>query len=99
MPEISFATVYNCLSVLVQCGLVRQVILDRSPARFCPNMKDHYHFYCEECGQVIDIEAPPSGSIADLQLPEGFRVAHYELSLRGSCPQCSAIERHDNHHK
>src|SRR5690242_17558407 len=36
MPEISFATVYNCLSVLVQCGLVRQVTLDRSPTRFCP---------------------------------------------------------------
>ncbi|MBM3877479.1 MAG: transcriptional repressor, partial [Verrucomicrobia bacterium] len=25
MPEISMATVYNCLDALVQCGMVRQV--------------------------------------------------------------------------
>jgi Fur family transcriptional regulator, peroxide stress response regulator len=27
MPEISMATVYNCLEALVKCGLVRQVML------------------------------------------------------------------------
>ncbi len=48
MPEISFATVYNCLSVLVRCGLLRQVTLDRSPTRFCPNMREHCHFFCEQ---------------------------------------------------
>src|SRR5688572_14035375 len=52
MPEISFATVYNCLSVLVECGLVRQVTLERSPARFCPNMREHCHFFCEQCEEV-----------------------------------------------
>src|ERR1043165_3923304 len=41
-PEISFATVYNCLSVLVECGLVRQVILDRAPVRFCPNRSEEH---------------------------------------------------------
>src|SRR6185436_20270615 len=51
-PEISFATVYNCLSVLVQCGLVKQVTLDRTPTRFCPNMREHCHFFCDVCGQV-----------------------------------------------
>ena len=29
MPEISHATVYNCLDALVQCGLVRLVQLER----------------------------------------------------------------------
>src|SRR4029077_19776719 len=43
-PEISMATVYNCLDALVKCGLVRQVSLERGAARFCPNMREHCHF-------------------------------------------------------
>ena len=91
MPEISFATVYNCLSVLVQCGLVRQVVLDRSPARFCPNMRDHCHFLCEVCGQVSDIDLHP-GAEPPLPLPSGFQLHHYDLALRGLCPVCSGTK-------
>ena len=40
MPDISMATVYNCLDALVQCGLVKQVTLDRGATRFCPNMQE-----------------------------------------------------------
>jgi len=89
MPEISFATVYNCLSVLVECGLVRQVTLDRAPARFCPNMKEHSHFFCERCGQVTDVQAPGPDALRQLGLPEGARVTHYDLALRGLCPACA----------
>src|SRR5262245_4681508 len=49
MPEISMATVYNCLDALVRSGLARQVTMDRGAARFCPNMQEHCHFYCDQC--------------------------------------------------
>jgi len=87
MPEISFATVYNCLDVLVRCGLVRQVTLERSPARFCPNMREHCHFYCEECGQVTDIDLPRRETVLPA-VPSGFEVEHLDVSLRGRCPKC-----------
>ena len=45
------ATVYNCLDALVKCGLARQVTLERGAARFCPNMREHGHFYCDSCAQ------------------------------------------------
>jgi len=48
MPDISHATVYNCLDALVQCGLVRQVQLERGATRYCPNMEEHCHYYCDE---------------------------------------------------
>src|ERR671922_2290340 len=56
MPEISIATVYNCLDALVKCGLVKQVNVDRGATRFCPNMHEHCHFHCEDCGGVYDID-------------------------------------------
>ena len=49
MPEISHATVYNSLDALVKCGLVRQVQLERGATRFCPNMEEHCHYYCDKC--------------------------------------------------
>ena len=58
MPEISMATVYNCLDALVKCGLVRQVQLDRGATRFCPNMHEHCHFFCDSCDTVFDVDLP-----------------------------------------
>ena len=55
MPEISHATVYNTLDALVKCGLARQVQLERGATRFCPNMDEHCHYYCDECGDVFDV--------------------------------------------
>ncbi len=47
MPNISLATVYNCLETLTECGLVRHVNLDRAPSRYCPNLEPHGHFFCD----------------------------------------------------
>src|SRR5678815_1601794 len=59
MPEISMATVYNCLDALVNCGLVRQVNQDRSATRYCSNLRKHHHFHCDECGRAYDIDPVP----------------------------------------
>ena len=63
MPTISLATVYNCLEALVETGLVKQVNLDRAPTRYCANLVEHSHFFCEECGAVHDIEIPWNGLV------------------------------------
>jgi len=94
MPTISLATVYNSLEKLVECGLVRQVNRDRESTRFCPNLKEHGHFYCRECGSVHDIDLPstrPSG--LGLSLPPGFKVDHLDLNLLGTCPECGAKQQ------
>jgi Fur family peroxide stress response transcriptional regulator len=64
MPDISHATVYNCLDALVQCGLVRLVQLERGATRYCPNMEEHCHYYCDECGAVFDVALPEGDSRA-----------------------------------
>jgi len=90
MPEISMATVYNCLTALVECGLARQVSLERGAARFCPNMHEHCHFYCEGCEQVFDIDLPAD---AGMTLPKGFTAKRYDLAIHGHCPACSLAKQ------
>ena len=89
MPEISMATVYNCLDTLAKCGLVRQVNVERAATRFCPNMEDHCHFYCDECGGVFDIKSANQSRRFQVALPPGFKASHYETSIRGVCAECS----------
>ncbi len=85
MPEISMATVYNTLDALVKCGLVKQVNVDRAATRYCCNMNDHCHFYCEECGGVHDIQM--SGEIRDfpLRMPRDLSARQVDVSIRGAC--------------
>ena len=93
MPTISLATVYNCLETLTQCGLVRQVNLDRGPSRFCPNTHQHGHFVCTVCGGVHDVELPDVAELSRLwKLPDDYVVSHHEFSLRGLCPRCAASD-------
>ncbi len=87
MPEISMATVYNCLDALVSCGLVRQLTLERGAARFCPNMREHGHFYCDKCGAVVDVPLPPS---AGVELPRGFSAQRFEVTIHGRCAACAS---------
>ncbi len=89
MPEISHATVYNCLDALVDCGLVRQVQLDRGATRFCPNMREHCHFYCDACDTVYDVDLPADPQ-PGVTLPKGFKAERYELAIHGTCPDCAA---------
>jgi len=88
MPEISHATVYNCLDALVKSGLIRQVSLDRGATRFCPNMHEHCHFYCDECNAVFDVDMPAKAHEA-VALPKGFRADKFDIAIHGVCADCA----------
>ena len=91
MPSISLATVYNCLETLVDCGLAKQVNVEREATRYCPNLEEHGHFICDSCGAVSDIPTAKQGSLsAFLTVPPKFTVTNTEITLRGTCPACKS---------
>ena len=88
MPDISMATVYNCLDTLVKAGLVREVILGRAAMRYCPNMHEHCHFYCTLCGEVHDIDLEEGMPELGFPIPKGFQARGYAILIHGICPGC-----------
>jgi Fe2+ or Zn2+ uptake regulation protein len=85
LPQISLATVYNCLEALTQHSIIRAVHFDREPCRYCPNLKDHGHFHDQQSGKVIDITFKPGIQLNDfLEIPEGANITNIELTLRGT---------------
>ena len=87
--NISLATVYNCLDTLTACGLVKTVTHEREPARYCPNLNEHAHFFCEACGAIADIPLRARKRPQDVwDFPAEFSVTHAGVSFSGTCPKC-----------
>ena len=85
LPGTSFATVYNCLETLVGCGLVRQVHMDRSPTRYCPNLSPHAHFKCKNTGKIYDIQIDQATLVRmEALIPTGFTADNFDLSFSGT---------------
>jgi len=84
LPNISLATVYNCLEALVQHGIIRQVNFDRESSRYCPNLSEHGHFHDEVTGVIHDVDFKQGVNLADLlNLPPGVVIDDVEITLRG----------------
>lgn len=84
LPNISLATVYNCLEALVQHGIIRQVNFERESSRYCPNLREHVHFHDADTGVIHDVDFKPGFNLSDiLDLPPGIVVADVEITLRG----------------
>jgi Fur family transcriptional regulator, iron response regulator len=68
---ISKATIYNTLGLLVERGLVRQVVVESTQVFYDSNTAPHYHFYNVDDGTLSDLDpaelpvdelpAPPAG--------------------------------------
>jgi Fur family peroxide stress response transcriptional regulator len=86
-PGISFATVYNTLSKLVEAGEIQELDIDPNKKRFDPCIKSHYHFYCKVCGKVFDLvyDAPLPLNIKKI---DGHQVDAIQLNLKGVCKDC-----------
>lgn len=84
LPNLSLATVYNCLEALVQHGVIRQVNFERESSRYCPNLHEHGHFHDASTGVIHDVEFKSGIQLADvLQLPPGAMIDDIEITIRG----------------
>jgi Fur family peroxide stress response transcriptional regulator len=89
IPNISLGTVYRNLKLLSSEAEILELDLGGSLSRFDGNTRSHYHFRCEGCGRVFDVDEP-----VDLERNErvakktGFMVSHHILEFRGLCRDC-----------
>ena len=88
-PNISFDTVNRTLLTFAQTGIVDVVEKFGGAKRFDPNVANHHHLHCTQCGKVFDFYNP---DYDDLEVPEElqqqFQVTSKRVVLRGVCKQC-----------
>ncbi len=89
VPSISKGTVYRNLKVLQEMGLVSELSLNNSLSRYEAKRESHYHFRCEHCGQVFDLDEPVNHQLDQrIARTTGFQVTHHQTEFRGLCWDC-----------
>jgi Fur family transcriptional regulator, ferric uptake regulator len=89
--DISRATVYRTLDLLVQCGLVRKSSLGSSHANYeaAHENEHHDHLICLSCNKVIEFYRPDLETLQDAICGEkGFKPLHHSLQIFGLCSEC-----------
>ena len=89
MPHISKGTVYRNLKVLREMGEITDLDMIGGITRFEGRLENHYHFRCESCGRVFDLDEPIMNEL-DTKIAEktGFKVSCHRLEFRGLCHHC-----------
>ena len=55
-PTISKTTVYRNLRQLAQNNTIMQICLPQDVERYDVNTQSHYHFICNRCGGITDLD-------------------------------------------
>ena len=93
MPHISLGTVYRNLKLLNQGGEIAELNLAGTLSRFDGCTRPHYHFRCERCQRVFDVDEPVDETIdSRVARKTGFQITHHRLEFRGLCQDCQRSE-------
>ncbi len=93
MPHISLGTVYRNLNILKEQGKIREIDFGEGHSRYDAFVDAHYHFVCEQCGAVADIEAPVHRDLSEqLSVAVPGKVRMHRLDFFGVCSSCLARE-------
>lgn len=93
--DVSRATVYRNLQLLVDCGLVRKQRLDRRRYLYehVHAGQRHDHLVCRECGRVVEFVSPGIAALQrEICRAHGFRPGESALQISGLCEECGAGE-------
>ena len=89
IPHISKGTVYRNLGVLQGNGQVAELNLDGTVSRFEAKRQNHYHFSCEQCGRVFDVDEPADTKLdGKVAKRTGLKISYHQLEFRGLCQDC-----------
>ncbi len=79
---VSLATVYNTLHQFTEAGLLREVAVEGAKAYFDTNTSNHYHFFCEHSGELMDIDTASIRIEGLPEAPEGMAISRVDVLVR-----------------
>ncbi|MFH1775631.1 MAG: transcriptional repressor [Chloroflexota bacterium] len=91
IPNLSLGTVYRNLRLLTHEGKISEVGLAGALTRYDGNIENHYHFRCEQCDSIFDLDEPVNTKLNQkIARGSGLKVSHHRLEFRGLCMGCQA---------
>jgi len=92
-PNLGIATVYRTVKLLLDGEQIHAVILPDGETRYeAADLDHHHHFRCHGCNVVFDLPGCMMPIPEGTALPGGFCVEDHEITLFGTCPECTASD-------
>ena len=87
--NVGIATVYRNLSKLADSGIIKRIEGLEAAEHFDHNTHVHYHFMCDKCRKIFDIDADAAPDIVqNVQKQTGFIITGYDIVFHGLCRDC-----------
>ena len=91
-PTVAIGTVYRNLNILVSEGLIKSIQFDDSTDHFDAHTGKHYHFICEKCGAIRDLELPFDQTLEHMvEQHTNYEVNDHRLDFYGLCEKCKSL--------
>lgn len=93
VDNISLATIYNTLKVLVDYKLVIELKTGDGSAHYDYFGRPHFHVVCDNCGKITDVFAEDFANL-NRQLQDiarkssGYLITQSDIEVHGLCPDC-----------
>ncbi|MDR1703640.1 MAG: transcriptional repressor [Clostridiales bacterium] len=89
-PSISKATVYRNLSQMSEAGELVNIGSFFGSTHYDHNCHKHYHFICERCKRVFDVDDYFPDLTEQLSGMDGFEITGHQLTFSGLCHECKS---------
>ena len=89
-PGIGRATVYRNLNSLAESEEIVRISNFSGTTHYDHNCSKHYHFMCNNCKKIFDVDYSISNICSNFQNNHGFDITDYNLSFNGICWECKA---------
>jgi Fur family transcriptional regulator, iron response regulator len=80
--KVSLATVYNTLNQFKAAGLLREVAIEGDRTFFDTNTSNHFHFFLESEGRLMDIGTDELKVVGLPSVPEGTEIGSIDVIVR-----------------
>ncbi|HLF21508.1 MAG TPA: Fur family transcriptional regulator [Aestuariivirga sp.] len=79
---VSLATVYNALNQFTRVGLLREVAIEGDRSYFDTNTSNHFHYFIENEGRLIDIDTDDIEVTGLPPAPTGTEIGRIDVIVR-----------------
>lgn len=87
-PKISLGTVYRNLALLTKSGVILRIDTEHDSVHYDGFTHRHYHFVCNDCGEVTDLSINPINIDSEVEKEIGGDVVGHNLVFYGKCKKC-----------
>lgn len=91
LPQISLATIYNTIAILINSGFIQSLSFGEA-TRYDANLAPHANLVCVRCGAITDVP-DECGEVTKLRdnlcATMGFQATSQRVDFYGVCARCA----------